>query len=122
MSHSRSIVALGLSLTIMAGGGGFAAAQSTSENLSATHGDAASLGTGNASAAPGSVTRGSGGALLAPEGVYRVAEATPPVVSVSGTSSPPEVVYTPAPVSETVIEPAAEAMVTESAVGPAAAG
>lgn len=120
MKHSKSIVALGLSLAIMASSGGFAAAQSTSENLSATNGDAASLGTGNASAAPGSVTRGSGGALLAPDGTYRVTEVSPPVVSVSGTSSPPEVVYTPAPVTETVIEPAAEAVVTEGAVEPAA--
>ncbi len=120
MHHSKSIVALGLCLAIVAGSPGLATAQTTSEDLSATNGDAASLGTGNASAAPGSVTRGSGGALLAPDGTYRVTEVTPPVVSVSGTNSPPEVVYTPAPVTETVLEPAAEPVVTEGAVEPAA--
>jgi hypothetical protein len=121
MNHHTSIVALGLSVAIVAGSGGLASAQTTSENLSATNGDAASLGTGNASAAPGSVTRGSGGApLLAPDGTYRVTEVTPPVVSVSGTSSPPEVVYTPAPVSETVIEPVAEPVWSEGTSEPVA--
>ena len=114
MNHHTYIIALGLSLAIAAGSAELTAAQTTSEELSATNGDAASLGTGNASAAPGSVTRGSGGtALLAPDGTYRVTEVTPPVVSVSGTSSPPEVVYTPAPVTDTVYEPAAEPVWSE---------
>src|SRR3712207_4636849 len=101
MDHGKNAVALGLSLAMLAADD-LAAAQATSENLSASNGDAASLGTGHASAAPGSVTPGPGGtALLAPDGAYRVTEVTPPVVSGSGTSSPPEVVYTPAPVTET---------------------
>ena len=67
--------------------------QDSSENLSATNGDAAALGTGNASAAPGNVTRGgvpvSGASLLGPDGKYSVNEISPPKVSVSGTTSTP---------------------------------
>ncbi len=60
-------------------------AQETSENVTATDGDAAALGTGNASAAPGSVTRGVGGtALLGPDGTYSVTDNAPPVVNVTG--------------------------------------
>jgi hypothetical protein len=74
--------------------------QESSENLSASSGDAASLGTGDASAAPGTVTRDgvttSGTSLLGPDGTYRVSESSPPEVSVSGTTSTPPVVV-PAP-------------------------
>ena len=56
--------------------------QESTENLSATNGDAAALGTGNASAAPGNVTRGgvpvSGASLLGPDGKYSVTEISPP--------------------------------------------
>jgi hypothetical protein len=85
--------------------------QETSENLSATSGDAASLGTGDASAAPGTVTRDgvttSGIALLGPDGTYRVTESSPPEVSVSGnTSTPPVIVPAPssAPAPAAVVE------------------
>jgi hypothetical protein len=74
--------------------------QEATENLSATNGDAAALGTGDASAAPGSVTRGGvtvpGTSLLGPDGTYRVTESSPPEVSVSGTTSAPPVIV-PAP-------------------------
>ena len=61
-------------------------AQETTENVTATDGDAAAVGPGNASASPGSVTRGpgSGNALLGPNGTYSVTEVAPPNVSVSG--------------------------------------
>ncbi len=87
--------------------------QDASEDLSATSGDAASLGTGDASAAPGTVTRDgvttSGAALLGPDGTYRVSETSPPEVSVSGnTSTPPVIVPAPANEPATVSEPAPE--------------
>jgi hypothetical protein len=97
--------------------------QETTENLTATSGDAASLGTGDASAAPGSVTRDgvttSGTALLGPDGTYRVSENSPPEVSVSGTTStPPVIVPAPgsAPAPEYVAEPVAEPVVADTAV------
>jgi hypothetical protein len=63
-------------------------AQGTTENVTATEGDAAGVGPGNASAAPGTVTRdGSGTTVLGPDGTYRVTEASPPNVSVSGNGS-----------------------------------
>ena len=104
--------------------------QESSEDLSATNGDAAALGTGNASAAPGNVTRGgvpvSGAALLGPDGKYSVTENSPPTVSVSGTSSTPPVIE-PAPgtalAPEAVAAPvettepvAADAVVADTAV------
>src|SRR5215217_1773245 len=74
--------------------------QESTENLSATNGDAAALGTGNASAAPGNVTKGGvpvpGATLLGPDGKYSVNEISPPTVSVSGTTSTPPVIE-PAP-------------------------
>jgi hypothetical protein len=78
--------------------------QKSTENLTATNGDSASLGpTGDASAAPGNVTRGgvpvSGAALLGPDGKYSVTENSPPIVSVSGTTSTPPVIE-PAPGTE----------------------
>jgi Bacterial TSP3 repeat len=87
--------------------------QETTENLSATNGDAASLGTGNASSAPGTVTRDGvtvpSGSVLGPDGSYKVTENSPPTVSVSGTMSAPPVIVpapgndlAPAPVVETV--------------------
>jgi hypothetical protein len=58
-------------------------AQETQEDITASNGDAAALGTGNASSAPGTVTRGggSGAALLGPDGAYRVTESSPPIVN-----------------------------------------
>jgi hypothetical protein len=66
-----------------------ARAQEASETLTATNGDAASLGTGNASSAPGTITRNgvTESSLLGPDGTYRVTENTPPSVSApEGTS------------------------------------
>src|SRR5215218_10338126 len=75
--------------------------------LSATNGDAAALGpTGDASAAPGTVTGGSGMALLGPDGIYSVTDAPPSNVTVGDSGA-----LAPAPVSEPVpvSEPAPEA-------------
>jgi len=90
--------------------------QKSTENLTATNGDAAALGpTGDASAAPGNVTRGgvpiSGAALLGPDGKYSVTENSPPIVSVSGTTSTPPVIE-PAPGTE--LAPEAVAAPVES--------
>src|SRR5215211_4539440 len=85
--------------------------QESNENLSATNGDAAALGTGDASAAPGNVTRGGvpipGATLLGPDGKYSVTEISPPNVSVSGTTSTPPVIE-PAPGTELAPEVVAE--------------
>jgi hypothetical protein len=97
--------------------------QETTENLTAADGDAAALGpTGDASAAPGNVTRDgvpvSGTTLLGPDGKYSVTENSPPVVSVSGETTGVSVVPAPgsAPVSEAVVEPvAAEPVVADTA-------
>jgi hypothetical protein len=80
----------------------------TTGDLSATNGDAATLGPGDASAAPGSVTGGSGTALLGPDGTYSVSDAPPSNVSVGDSGA-----LAPAPVSEPVpvAEPAPEAVV-----------
>lgn len=79
--------------------------QGTTESLTATDGDAAVRGSGNASAAPGTVTRdghtSGGAALLGPDGTYKVSENAPANVSVSGDTD----VISP-PVSTTA-EPAA---------------
>jgi len=99
--------------------------QESTENLSATNGDAATRGNGNASSAPGSVTRG-GETLpstspLGPEGTSKVTENTPPTVSVSGTTSTPPVIAlapgvasAPEPVAETV--ETSEPVATDTAV------
>jgi hypothetical protein len=99
------IATISLSLSLGLGGMHSAAlAQASKEDLSATNGDAAALGNGNASSAPGTVTRNgvSGLSLLGPDGTYRVTENSPPVVNVpSGT--PVEIVPPAAaePVAET---------------------
>jgi hypothetical protein len=59
----------------------------TTEIMTAIDGDAAALGTGNASAAPGLVTRGVGSpgtALLGPDGTYSVVDTAPSNVTISG--------------------------------------
>jgi hypothetical protein len=65
-------------------GASAALAQKASEDLTATNGDAAALGNGIASSAPGTVTRNgvSGSSLLGPDGTYRVTETSPPIVNV----------------------------------------
>jgi hypothetical protein len=71
-------------------------AQEATESITAIDGDAAALGTGNADAAPGTVTRGGGGmALLGPDGTYSVTDNAPPTVDVAGDTDVIEVV-TPA--------------------------
>src|SRR5215213_4310094 len=84
-----------------------ALAQASKEDLSATNGDAAALGNGNASSAPGTVTRNgvSGLSLLGPDGTYRVTEISPPIVNVSGDTS---VEIVPAPAAAAVPETSAE--------------
>ncbi len=62
--------------------------QGTTEIMTATDGDAATLGAGNASAAPGLVTRSgvgsSGMALLGPDGTYSVVDTAPSSVTIAG--------------------------------------
>ena len=81
------IAAVGLALGLE-GLGGSALAQGTTEILTATDGDAAALGAGNASAAPGLVTRGGvgspGTALLGPDGTYSAVDTAPSNVTVAG--------------------------------------
>ena len=54
----------------------------TTGDITAKNGDAAALGPGDAAAAPGSVTGGSGTALLGPDGTYSVTEISPSDVTV----------------------------------------
>lgn len=60
-----------------------ALAQGTTENLTATDGNAAARGPGNASAAPGTVTR-PGVSILGPDGTYSVVDNAPSNVTVAG--------------------------------------
>jgi hypothetical protein len=87
--------------------------QTSTGTLSASDGNAAALGTGAASAAPGSVIHGdtSGIALLGPDGTYSVNESSPPTINVSDT--PP--VYEPAP-EPVAAEPVSDAPVDEAPV------
>jgi hypothetical protein len=68
--------------------------QGTNEDMTAVDGDASVLGNGNASAAPGTVTRGGNSTpILGPDGTYRVSETAPPNVTLSGDTdvlSPPD--------------------------------
>ena len=101
----RLLTALGVSL-ILAGGTQGVSAQTTTERVTATDGDAAIRGTGDASAAQGNVTRGGGAALLGPDGTYGVSDAPPPAISVSNNNTPPvinvsEGGYAPEPVYDT---------------------
>jgi hypothetical protein len=60
--------------------------QGTSEVLTATDGNASALGTGNASAAPGTVTRDGSSLppILGPDGTYNVVDTAPPNVTIAG--------------------------------------
>src|SRR5215218_5831571 len=102
----RLIATISLSLSL-AGLHSAAIAQESSETLTATNGDAATLGNGNASSAPGTVTRNgvSGVSLLGPDGTYRVTESSPPIVNVPDTTSV-EIVprAAPAPAAETTVD------------------
>jgi hypothetical protein len=76
----------------------------TNGDITATDGNASTLGPGDASAAPGTVTGGTGTALLGPDGTYSVTDAPPSNVSVGESGAlAPAPVYEPAPeVVETV--------------------
>src|SRR5215204_6953306 len=114
----RLIATISLSLSLGLGGMHSAAlAQASNEDLSATNGDAAALGNGNASSAPGTVTRNgvSGTSLLGPDGTYRVTENSPPIVNVpSGTSV--EIVPPAAaePVADTTVDETSEPVATDT--------
>ena len=73
-------IGLGLGLVGMAGGAPGAAAQGATESLTATDGDASALGDGNASAAPGLVTRGGVGS----SGTYSAIDTAPSSVTIAG--------------------------------------
>lgn len=105
LSVKRLVVALSLGL-ILAGGAQCSSAQTTTERVTATDGDAAIRGTGDASAAPGNVTRGGGAALLGPDGTYGIYDSPPSNISVTNNNTPPvinvtEGGYLPEPVYDT---------------------
>jgi hypothetical protein len=81
------MVAVSFSLGL-AMAGGSALAQETTESMTATDGDATVRGDGDASAAPGLVTRGGvggpGTALLGPDGTYNVVDTAPSTVTIAG--------------------------------------
>jgi hypothetical protein len=80
-----AVVSLSLGLAL---GADSVRAQETTETMTATDGDAEVRGDGNASAAPGLVTRGGvggpGAALLGPDGTYSVVETAPSNVTIAG--------------------------------------
>src|SRR5215211_2980632 len=90
----------------------------TTGDITAANGDAAALGpTGDAEAAPGSVTGGSGTALLGPDGTYSVTDAPPSNVSVGDSAAlAPAPVYEPAPVTEPAPEAVAAPVETTATV------
>jgi hypothetical protein len=92
----------------------------TTGDITANNGEAASLGPGDAEAAPGTVTGGSGTALLGPDGTYSVTDAPPSDVTVGDSAAlAPEPVYEPAPVTEPAPEYVAEPVATDTAVASA---
>src|SRR5215212_7062920 len=114
----RVIAVVSLSLSLGLGGMQSAAlAQATKEDLTATNGDAAALGNGNASSAPGTVTRNgvSGTSLLCPDGTYRVTENSPPIVNVpSGTSVEIVPPAAPEPVADTTVDETSEPVTVDT--------
>jgi hypothetical protein len=97
-------ISLGLSLGAIHSA---ALAQETKEDLTATNGDAAALGNGKATSAPGTVTRAgvSSPSLLGPDGTYRVTESSPPIVTVpSGTVVEIAPAPEPAPIAAAPVE------------------
>jgi hypothetical protein len=73
-------IGLGLGLAGTAGSAPGAVAQETTEIMTATDGDASALGDGNASAAPGLVTRGGVGS----SGTYSAVDTAPSDVTIAG--------------------------------------
>lgn len=83
-------ISLGLWLAGTARSAPEAVAQETTENLTATDGDTSALGDGNASAAPGLVTRGGVGS----SGTYNATDTPPSDVTIAGDT---DVIAPPAP-------------------------
>lgn len=88
-SLSLGLGVLGASGAITTQGTTITLAQTANENISASNGDAASMGTGNASSAPGTITRGDETVMApsAPTTSRRVSESTPPTVNAPGATS-----------------------------------
>ncbi len=83
----------------------------TTSNISATDGNAAAVGPGEASAAPGTVNGGiSSKSLLGPDGTYSVSDTPPSDVTMGDSGN-----YAPAPVSEPVYDTTAEPVVEDTA-------
>jgi hypothetical protein len=89
----------------------------TNGDITATDGNAATMGPGDASAAPGTVTGGSGTALLGPDGTYTVTEVSPSDVTVGESAVlAPEPVYEPAPEAVAAPVETTEPVATDTAV------
>jgi hypothetical protein len=88
MSRFKLFIVAGSFALGLAMAGGSALAQETTESMTATDGDATVRGDGDASAAPGLVTRGGvggpGTALLGPDGTYNVVDTAPSTVTIAG--------------------------------------
>ena len=102
----KQLAAVLVACLMLAGSMPSVLAQTTTERVTATDGDAAIRGTGAASAAPGNVTRGGGAALLSPDGTFGVSDAPPPSISVTNNNTPPvinvsDTGYVPEPVYDT---------------------
>jgi hypothetical protein len=84
----RTLLFAAIGLTLGLAVAGSALAQESTETMTATDGDAAVRGDGNASAAPGLVTRrgvgGPGAALLGPDGTYNAVDTAPSTITVAG--------------------------------------
>ena len=96
MSRFKLFIVVGSFALGLAMAGGSALAQETTESMTATDGDATVRGDGDASAAPGLVTRGGvggpGTALLGPDGTYSAVDTAPSTVTIAGDTealSPP---------------------------------
>jgi hypothetical protein len=88
MSRFKLFIVAGSFALGLAMAGGSALAQETTESMTATDGDATVRGDGDASAAPGLVTRGGvggpGTALLGPDGTYSAVDTAPSTVTIAG--------------------------------------
>jgi hypothetical protein len=88
MSRFKLFIVAGSFALGLAMAGGSALAQETTESMTATDGDATVRGDGDASAAPGLVTRGGvggpGPALLGPDGTYSAVDTAPSTVTIAG--------------------------------------
>jgi hypothetical protein len=92
-----------------------AAPGATGNNITATDGDAAALGPGSATAAPGTVTGGvSGTTLLGPDGTYSVSDTPPSNVSVGDAGAAPIPAPVAAPVEEVAAAPVDSSVATGS--------